>query len=77
MKGLKFIVILILIILGIAWYLFRPERLFINARANEEFPESASEQKVTLAGSPVVLFIGHFHSVAHEGEGGRYNLSTS
>ncbi len=69
MTGRKFIFVLVLIILGVAWYLFRQERLFINARVNEKFPESASEQKVQSAGSPIALFIGHFHGVAHEGDG--------
>jgi hypothetical protein len=58
-----------LIIIVILWYLFRPERLFISKRVNEEFPRTASVQEKVSAGSPVVLFTGNFHGVAHEGKG--------
>ena len=44
-----------------AWYAFRPERLFINQRVNEQFPTaSAASNK---------LAIGQFHSGAHETKG--------
>jgi Electron transfer DM13 len=44
-----------------AWYAFRPERLFINQRVNEEFPTaSAASNK---------LVSGQFHSGAHETKG--------
>jgi len=44
-----------------AWYAFRPERIFINQRVNEQFPtaSAASEQ----------LASGQFHSGAHETKG--------
>lgn len=60
------IVILVLIILGVAWYLFRPERLFVNQTVNEGFPVSNSEKQ---SASPQALFKGNFHSVAHETKG--------
>src|SRR6202008_1168191 len=62
----KFIVILVLIIFGVAWYLFRPERLFINQTVNEGFPVSNSENQ---SASSQVLFKGNFHGVAHETKG--------
>ena len=62
----KFIVILVLIIFGVAWYLFRPERLFINQTVNEGFPVSNSEKQ---SASSQVLFKGNFHGVAHETKG--------
>jgi electron transfer DM13 len=62
----KFIVILVLITLGVAWYLFRPERLFINQTVNEGFPVADSEKK---SASSQVLFKGSFHGVAHETKG--------
>ena len=44
-----------------AWYAFRPERLFINQRVNEQFPTaSAASNK---------LATGQFHSGAHETKG--------
>ncbi|MCI0433707.1 MAG: DM13 domain-containing protein [Gemmatimonadetes bacterium] len=44
------------------WYLFRPERLFINQTVNEEFPEAAA----MTADAPAPLLGGMFHSNAHE-----------
>jgi Electron transfer DM13 len=55
------IVLVVLIIAGAAWYAFRPERLFINQRVNEQFPTaSAASNK---------LATGQFHSGAHETKG--------
>jgi hypothetical protein len=55
------------IVAGLAWYAFRPERLFINQTVDEAFPtETASastkDMNRTLAG-------GQFHGVAHETKG--------
>ena len=55
-------VLLALIVAGFgAWYAFRPERLFINQRVNEQFP-TASAANNQLAS-------GQFHSGAHETSG--------
>jgi len=55
-------VALVLIVIAVgAWYAFRPERLFINQRVNEQFP-TASAANNKLAG-------GQFHSGAHETKG--------
>jgi hypothetical protein len=55
-------VVLALAIFGFAaWYAFRPERLFINQKVNEQFPTaSAASNK---------LASGQFHSGAHETKG--------
>ena len=56
------VTLLALIIAGFgAWYAFRPERLFINQRVNEQFP-TASAANNQLAS-------GEFHSGAHETRG--------
>jgi len=56
------VTLLALIIAGFgAWYAFRPERLFINQRVNEQFP-TASAANNQLAS-------GQFHSGAHETRG--------
>ncbi len=54
-----------------AWYLFRPERLFLNQTVAEAFPAAAAEDMPTLVAG------GTFHSNAHEttGEAGVYQLS--
>src|SRR5215470_12349997 len=56
------VVLLVLVVVGAgAWYAFRPERLFINQRVNEQFPTaSAASNK---------LATGLFHSGAHETKG--------
>src|SRR5215470_9964080 len=56
------VVLLVLVVVGAgAWYAFRPERLFINQRVNEQFPTaSAASNK---------LATGQFHSGAHETKG--------
>ena len=58
----RMLVVLALAIAGIgAWYAFRPERLFINQKVNEQFPTaSAASNK---------LAIGLFHDGAHETKG--------
>jgi electron transfer DM13 len=56
----------------IAWAAFRPERLFVNAKANEGFPTSAASTV-----SERILASGTFHGVAHDGSGNAsiYQLS--
>ena len=46
------------------WYAFRPERLFVNQKVNEQFP-TASAASV----APMKLTAGEFHSGAHETKG--------
>jgi hypothetical protein len=55
-------VFVVLIVVGaVAWYAFRPERLFINQKVNEQLPTaSAASNK---------LATGQFHSGAHETKG--------
>src|SRR5688572_2674778 len=56
------VVLAVALIVGAgAWYAFRPERLFINQKVNEQFPTaSAASNK---------LASGQFHSGAHETKG--------
>jgi hypothetical protein len=56
------VTLLALIIAGAgAWYAFRPERLFINQRVNEQFP--------TASAATNQLASGQFHNGAHETKG--------
>jgi len=48
---------------GIGWYLFRPERLFINQTVNEGLAVAATRSALMPVAS------GRFHGVAHEGRG--------
>jgi hypothetical protein len=63
-------IIVILVIIVLAWYLFRPEKLFISETVMEEFPATAPGGETVPSGdSPVVLVAGNFHGVAHDGKG--------
>jgi hypothetical protein len=56
------VTLLAVIVAGFAgWYAFRPERLFINQRVNEQFP--------TASAATNQLAAGQFHSGAHETKG--------
>ena len=50
---------------GIAWYAFRPERLFINKSVSESLPTAAS----AAAPQPISLESGNFHEGAHKTSG--------
>lgn len=58
----RILVVLAVALAGVAaWYAFRPERLFINQKVNEQFPTaSAASNK---------LASGLFHDGAHETKG--------
>jgi hypothetical protein len=66
MKPRTLLIIAGLIVITVGWYLFRPERLFINARVNEEFPTASS---VATSTPPVLLYQGRFHDGAHKSDG--------
>lgn len=70
MKKLKIIIPTLAIALLAIWYIFRPERLFINHQVKEQFPSAQSETAKELAS-------GQFHSVVHETKGSAtiYELS--
>jgi electron transfer DM13 len=52
---------------GVAWYLFRPELLFVNKRVNETVAPVA--QAAETGAAPSAVARGAFHSVAHETHG--------
>src|SRR5262249_15372404 len=54
------------VVLAVAWYLFRPELLFVNARVHEELPSSAAHGQASEAS---ILARGDFHGVAHQTRG--------
>ena len=61
----KFVVgLVVLVAVGSAWYAFRPERLFINQKVNEQFPSAP-----VASNAPMKLASGEFHSGAHETKG--------
>jgi len=54
-----------LVVLGAGWYLFRPERLFVNAKISEGFPVAASAKPASI----VKISEGNFHDGAHKTAG--------
>jgi len=62
-----FIIAAFVVVLA-GWYLFRPERLFVNARVNEGLPEAGSTNRSATA-APVTLADGRFHDGAHKTTG--------
>lgn len=56
---------LVVIVLIIGWYLFRPELIFINKTVDEKFPGAETSE----AAKPVVLSSGNFSGLAHETKG--------
>jgi hypothetical protein len=57
------VLLVVLIVASAAWYAFRPERLFINQKVNEQFPTAAAATATTR------LAAGQFRSGAHETKG--------
>ena len=58
MSKRKMVVLAVAILAIVGWYAFRPERLVIDQKVNEQFPTaSAASNK---------LASGQFHSGAHE-----------
>ena len=61
----KVIIVLGIVVIVIAWYLFRPEKLFINQSVNEGLETSST----TGSDSPSPVTEGSFHGVAHDTKG--------
>lgn len=58
----------VVLAMAIAWYLFRPELLFINRTVSEKFPTSGKEP-TSASSAPTVLMRGSFRGLAHETKG--------
>jgi hypothetical protein len=55
------------ILVGVLWYAFRPELLFINKTVSEEFPGGAA--MASIEKGPMVVSKGSFKGLAHETKG--------
>ena len=62
MKKRTVVISLVIIVLFVAWYAFRPERLVVNKRADATVPTAS-------AGSLEALASGPFHGIAHPTKG--------
>lgn len=59
----------VIVAVAIAWYLFRPELIFVNQTVNEAFPGSGVTASPAQDSQSTVLATGHFRSVAHATSG--------
>src|SRR5260370_15858221 len=59
----RIVVPVLLIAVFVAWYAFRPERLFVNKYVDEKLPAANG------GSAPQALESGTFHSVLHPTEG--------
>jgi hypothetical protein len=57
------------LVVAIAWYLFRPELLFVSQTVNEALPVTATVPRLAEDIAASVLVTGRFHSVAHDTSG--------
>ncbi len=64
---MKFIIAIVVILVLVGWYLFRPERIFIDSKVNETLPEVSDNE--AEAKGPKTLSKGTFHGVAHDAKG--------
>lgn len=65
MSKRKLVIAAIIVAGGVAWYAFRPERLFVNKTVSESLPTAAS----AATGGPITLTSGNFHDGAHKTSG--------
>lgn len=65
----RVIVALAVVALAAAWYLFRPELLFITRTVDEALPEAPPIAASTAAAGPTALARGTFRGLAHETKG--------
>jgi hypothetical protein len=68
MQKRTLIIILASVVIAAGWFMFRPERIFINAKVSEGFPALTPTEASTL-GAPRAIAEGSFHDVAHKGVG--------
>ena len=64
MKSWKIVVPLVVVVLFVAWYAFRPERLLVNRRVQEKLPAAETGSSNLQA-----LESGSFHSILHPTQG--------
>ncbi len=77
------VLVAVAVVAAAGWWLFRPERLWLNQTVNEQFPTADAQASRSTSGeddasgaavaaeaaAPTPLASGRFHGVAHEGKG--------
>jgi hypothetical protein len=67
MKKRNVVIVLSVVVVAGLWFLFRPERLFINKAVNEGLPTMAAA--AVNPSAPAALVAGQFHNGAHDTSG--------
>lgn len=67
MQKKALLLVLVAVVGVVGWYLFRPERLWVNQKVNETLP--AQTAAAMTPAEPVVVSTGAFHTVAHDTKG--------
>lgn len=60
-------IIIGVVMLGVLWYAFRPELLFVNKTVREEFP--GGSPMASIEKGPISVTKGNFKGLAHETKG--------
>src|SRR5712691_6528700 len=66
MKKRNLMIVSSVVVLAGLWFLFRPERLFINKTVNEGLPTTAA---AVNSSAPAALVTGQFHNGVHDTSG--------
>jgi len=69
MKKRNVVIVLTVVVVAGLWFLFRPERLFINKTVNEGLPATATAAAAVNPAMPTALIAGQFHNGAHDTSG--------
>src|SRR6266851_432407 len=66
MKKRNVVIVLSVVVVAGLWFLFRPERLFINKTVNEGLPATATAAAAVNPAMPAALIAGQFHNGSHD-----------
>jgi len=73
MQKKALLLVLVAVVGVVGWYLFRPERLWVNQKVSETLPaQAATMTGATTAPAmddPMLVSTGAFHSVSHDTKG--------
>ena len=63
------VAVVVLVLVAGGWYLFRPERLWINQKVSEGLPAASASAMTAESAEPKEVLAGSFHKGAHDTKG--------
>jgi hypothetical protein len=69
MQRKALLLVMVAVVGVVGWYLFRPERLFVNQNVSESLPSGTAAASASMNAEPVVVSMGEFHKGSHETKG--------